>query len=180
PVCFYKKREGDAKCSILKDGGWNARSCDGVFPGFRRSRRRTGTSASSDNCAVRGRAGSTRCSLRSPLGSTPRPNLRFTSIRTLAITGGRTQSTMIHGGGSATTAPDRENGTRHGARLPTASGSPSITSRTRAHEKNEIILFRGKSRIACSSPVIYPVNRYKVGRIFQRFARRCIERILSP
>src|SRR5438034_167756 len=141
PACFYKKREGDAKCSILKDGGWNARSCDSIFPGFRRSRRRTGTWASSDTCAVRGLAGSTRCSLRSPRGSTPRPNLRFTSIRTLAITGGRTQSTTIRGGGSATTALDTVDGMQREARLPTASGSPSITSRTRAHEKNESFCF---------------------------------------
>jgi len=43
-----------------------------------------------------------------------------------------------------------------------------------------IILFRGKSRIACSSPVHYPVNRYKVGRIFQGFAPGCIERMVDP
>jgi hypothetical protein len=30
-------------CSIPGDGGWNARSCDGAFPGFRRLRRRTAT-----------------------------------------------------------------------------------------------------------------------------------------
>jgi hypothetical protein len=131
------KKEGDAKCLTLGDGGWNARSCDGVFPGFRRLRRRTATSGSSDTCVVHGLAGSTRCCLRFPRGSTPRPSRPFTSTRALAITGGRTPSTTIRGAGSATTAPGRVHGTRRGAHLPTASGSPSTTSRSRAHEKNE-------------------------------------------
>src|SRR5437016_2967492 len=140
------QKEGDAKCSIPRDGGWNAKSCAGGFPGFRRLRRRTATSASSDTCAVRGLAGSTKWCLRFLHGSTPRPSLPFTSIRILAITGGRTQLTAIRVGGSVTTGRDIARGIRLAAPLPTASGSPSITLRTRAHDKNTF-LFRGKSRI---------------------------------
>ena len=96
--------------------------------------------------------------LKIPRGSTPRSSPRCISTRALAITGGRTPSTKIRGEGSATTAPGTANGTRRGARSPTASWSPSITSRSRAHDKELAFLLRVKSRIAPISRVIYPVS----------------------
>jgi hypothetical protein len=51
-------------------------------------------------------------------------------------------------------------GQLRGARLPTASWLLSTTSRCRVHERNARFSFNANSRIASSSPVIYP-ERYK-------------------
>jgi len=77
--------------------------CDGVFPGFRRLRRRTVSSGSSDT--ARSRSGRLyEVLLKIPRGFYPEVEPPLYLDPRLGDNGGRTLSTTIRKGGSATTA----------------------------------------------------------------------------